>query len=159
MRVCRKMKNLDDDVYSFGYIILESIVGPSVSAKKESFMLNDMVISSSNLQSLANNENFRCFLNDFFDKSYEIIFITQIMCLLQVSLESHEGQRQVVDPNVLATCSQESLSVAISITSKCISLNSSNRPSFEDILWNLQYAAQIQANTDGDQRFETTEQP
>lgn len=81
------------------------------------------------------------------------------MCLLQVSLESHEGQRQVVDPNVLATCKQESLSVAISITSKCISLNSSNRPSFEDILWNLQYAAQIQANTDGDQRFETTEQP
>ncbi|KAL8118466.1 hypothetical protein AgCh_016115 [Apium graveolens] len=111
----RKMKNLDDDVYSFGYIILESIVGASVSAKKESFMLNDMV-----------------------------------------SLESHEGQRQVVDPNVLATCSQESLSVAISITSKCISLNSANRPSFEDILWNLQYAAQIQANTDGDQR---TEQP
>ncbi|XP_017215352.1 probable inactive leucine-rich repeat receptor-like protein kinase At3g03770 isoform X2 [Daucus carota subsp. sativus] len=114
----RKMKNLDDDVYSFGYIILESIVGPSVSAKKESFMLNDMV-----------------------------------------SLESPEGQRQVVDPNVLATCSQESLSVAISITSKCISLNSSNRPSFEDILWNLQYAAQIQANADGDHRFETMEQP
>lgn len=114
----RKMKNLDDDVYSFGYIILESIVGPSVSAKKESFMLNDMV-----------------------------------------SLESHEGQRQVVDPIVLATSSQESLSVAISITSKCISLSSSNRPSFEDILWNLQYAAQIQASTDGDQRFETTEQP
>lgn len=50
------MKNLDDDVYSFGYIILESIVGPSVSAKKESFMLNDMVISSSTLQSLDNNE-------------------------------------------------------------------------------------------------------
>lgn len=115
----RKMKNLDDDVYSFGYIILESIVGPSVSERKESFMLNDMV-----------------------------------------SLESHEGQRQVVNPNVLATCSQESLSVVISITSKCISLNSSNRPSFEDILWNLQYAAQIQANsnTDGDQRFETIEQ-
>ena len=44
--VCRKMKNLDDDVYSFGYIILESIVGPSVSAKKESFMLNDMVSTS-----------------------------------------------------------------------------------------------------------------
>ena len=40
------MKNLDDDVYSFGYIILESIVGPSVSAKKESFMLNDMVSTS-----------------------------------------------------------------------------------------------------------------
>lgn len=36
---------------------------------------------------------------------------------------------------------------------KCISPDAS-RPSFEDILWNLQYAAQVQATADGDQRTE-----
>ena len=61
-----------------------------------------------------------------------------------------------MDPTVLSTCSQESLTVAIDITNKCISLDSSNRPSVEDILWNLQYAAQIQATADGDQRMDAT---
>lgn len=54
-----------------------------------------------------------------------------------------------MDPTVLASCSQESLSIVISITNKCISPDPSARPSFEDILWNLQYAAQVQATTDG----------
>ena len=57
-----------------------------------------------------------------------------------------------MDPIVLTTCSQESLSIAISIRTKCISQDSSCRPSFEDVLWNLQYAAQVQATTDGDQK-------
>ena len=73
----------------------------------------------------------------------------------QASFGSQDGRRRIVDPTVLATCSQESLSIAISITNKCISLDSSTRPSAEDILWNLQYAAQIQATADGDQRTDT----
>ena len=57
-----------------------------------------------------------------------------------------------MDPIVLTTCSQESLSIAISITTKYIAQDSSCCPSFEDVLWNLQYAAQVQATTDGDQK-------
>jgi len=34
---------LEDDVYSFGFILLEALVGPSVSAKREATMLNVMV--------------------------------------------------------------------------------------------------------------------
>ncbi|KAL1566513.1 putative inactive leucine-rich repeat receptor-like protein kinase [Salvia divinorum] len=104
-------KSLDDDIYSFGIILLESLVGPSVRARKESFLLNEMV-----------------------------------------SLGNPDGQRRVVDPVVLASCSQESLSIAISLTINCISPESSTRPSFEDVLWNLQYAAQVQAAPNVDPR-------
>lgn len=37
------MKRLEDDVYSFGFILLEALVGPSVSAKREAIVLNVMV--------------------------------------------------------------------------------------------------------------------
>ncbi|KAL6996995.1 hypothetical protein U1Q18_007119 [Sarracenia purpurea var. burkii] len=109
-----QMKSLEDDVYSFGYILLESLVGPTVSARRESFLLNEMV-----------------------------------------SLESQEGRLRMVDPVVLTTCSQESLSIVVSLMNKCISPESPTRPSFEDVLWNLQYAAQVQATADGDKRSET----
>ncbi|GFP87980.1 probable inactive leucine-rich repeat receptor-like protein kinase at3g03770 [Phtheirospermum japonicum] len=102
-----QMKSLEDDIYSFGFILLESLVGPSVLARKESFLLNEMV-----------------------------------------SLSNPDGQRRIVDPIVLASCSQESLSIVISLTINCISPESSSRPSFEDVLWNLQYAAQVQATSD-----------
>lgn len=56
---------------------------------------------------------------------------------------------------MLTTSSQESLSIVIGITNKCISPESSGRPSFEDVLWNLQYAAQVQATADSDQKSDT----
>ncbi|KAL6182591.1 hypothetical protein ACLB2K_044010 [Fragaria x ananassa] len=108
-----QMKSLEDDAYSFGYILLEAIVGASVSARREAFLLNDLA-----------------------------------------SLNTQEGRKQLVEPIVLATCSQQSLSIVISIMSKCISPEAS-RPSFEDILWNLQYAVQVQATADGDNRYDT----
>ncbi|RZB46877.1 putative inactive leucine-rich repeat receptor-like protein kinase isoform C [Glycine soja] len=96
----------DDDVYNFGFILFESLVGPIACDKGET----------------------------------------------QASFGSQDGRRKIVDPIVLTTCSQESLSIAISITTKCISPESSFRPSFEDVLWNLQYAAQVQATTDADHK-------
>uniref|UniRef100_A0A5B6Z0G6 Protein kinase domain-containing protein n=1 Tax=Davidia involucrata TaxID=16924 RepID=A0A5B6Z0G6_DAVIN len=108
-----QMKCLEDDVYSFGLILLESLVGPSVSARREAFLLNEMV-----------------------------------------SFGNQDGHRRIVDPIILATSSQESLSIVISIMNKCISPDSLTRPSFEDVLWNLQYAAQVQSTADGDQRSE-----
>ncbi|ESW09926.1 hypothetical protein PHAVU_009G167600 [Phaseolus vulgaris] len=107
-----QMKMLEDDVYSFGFILLEALAGPSVSAKREAVVLNVMA-----------------------------------------SFNSEDGWKQIVDPVVQATCSKESLFVVISITNKCISPESWNRPSIEDVLWNLQYASQIQATADGDHRI------
>ncbi|PIN21971.1 Serine/threonine protein kinase [Handroanthus impetiginosus] len=113
-----QMKNLEDDIYSFGCILLESLIGPSVLARKESFLLNEMV-----------------------------------------SLGNPDGQKRIVDPIVLASCSQESLSIVISLTINCISPESSTRPSFEDVLWNLQYAAQVQATSDDKRSGKTVLSP
>ncbi|KAL2500220.1 Leucine-rich repeat protein kinase family protein [Abeliophyllum distichum] len=74
------------------------------------------------------------------------------------SFGSQDGMRKIVDPIVLTTSSQESLSTVISLTNKCILPESSSRPSFEDVLWNLQYAAQVQATADSDQKSDTTSQ-
>ncbi|KAM0033222.1 putative protein kinase RLK-Pelle-LRR-VI-1 family [Helianthus debilis subsp. tardiflorus] len=98
-------KNLEDDVYSFGLILLESLVGPSAVSRKDEFLMNDMA-----------------------------------------SFGTENERRKVVDPVVLGSCSQESLSVIISITKKCFVGDSWARPSFEDVLWHLQYAAQVQAD-------------
>lgn len=111
----RHRTNLEDDVYNFGFILLESLVGPIVTGKGEAFLLNEMA-----------------------------------------SFGSQDGRRRIVDPIVLSTCSQESLSILVSITSKCISPEPSTRPSFEDVLWNLQYAAQVQAAADSDQKSDST---
>ncbi|KAM7279009.1 hypothetical protein ACFE04_006143 [Oxalis oulophora] len=107
--------NLHDDVYNFGFILLESLVGPIVSGKGETFLLNEME-----------------------------------------SFSSMDNQRRIVDPIVLTTCSQESLSIVVSITRKCIHPDPSSRPSFEDVLWNLQYAAQVQGTADTEQKSDST---
>lgn len=107
-----QMKILEDDIYSFGFIMLDSLVNPSICLK--------------------NNE---CLPKDL------------------AQLSSEEGQRKMVDPTVLSTSTKDSLSTVISIATKCVSTESSTRPSFEDVLWNLQYAYQLQATADGDQRF------
>ncbi|KAK9054577.1 hypothetical protein SSX86_025656 [Deinandra increscens subsp. villosa] len=100
-----QMKNLEDDVYSFGFILLESLVGPSAASRKDEFLMNEMA-----------------------------------------TFDTEAERKKVVDPIVLASSSTESLSVIISITKKCFVADSWARPSFEDVLWHLQYAAQVQAN-------------
>ncbi|XP_022736228.1 probable inactive leucine-rich repeat receptor-like protein kinase At3g03770 isoform X2 [Durio zibethinus] len=107
-----QMTRLEDDVYSFGLILLESMVGPSVAAKKEATLRDELA-----------------------------------------SLSNQDGRAGIMNPAVSATCSQQSIAIVISITNKCICPELWSRPSFEDILWNLQYAAQVQANADGEQRF------
>ncbi|RID43905.1 hypothetical protein BRARA_I00739 [Brassica rapa] len=104
-----QMSRLEDDVYSFGLILLQAIVGPSVSAREEAFLRDELA-----------------------------------------SLESEEGRRRMVNPTVQATCRNGSLIRVIALMNKCVSPESLSRPSFEDILWNLQYASQLQAE-DGDQ--------
>ncbi|XP_011044179.1 PREDICTED: probable inactive leucine-rich repeat receptor-like protein kinase At3g03770 isoform X2 [Populus euphratica] len=105
-----QMARLEDDVCSFGFILLESLVGPSVSSRRDKLALDELA-----------------------------------------SCNSHEGRQKSLNPIVLATSSQESLSAVITITDKCICSESWSRPSFEDILWNLQYAVQVQATADGEQ--------
>ncbi|KAF2581428.1 hypothetical protein F2Q68_00000473 [Brassica cretica] len=105
----------EDDVYNFGFVLLESLVGPLPTTKGEAFLLNEMT-----------------------------------------SFGSQDGRQKVVNPTVLTTSSQESLAIAISIANKCVLLEPSARPSFEDVLWNLQYAAQMQSAADAERKSDTT---
>ena len=41
-----QMSRLEDDVYSFGLILLQAIVGPSVSAREEAFLRDELVRGS-----------------------------------------------------------------------------------------------------------------
>ncbi|KAI9108942.1 hypothetical protein K1719_020247 [Acacia pycnantha] len=114
-----EMIRLEDDIYSFGFILLEALLGPSVSAKKEA-----------------------------------------ILPTVTACFSSEDGWKQIVDPVVQASCCQESLLIVISITNKSISTESWSRPSIEDVLWNLQYASQVQETADAaDQRFDPTATP
>ncbi|BAF28117.1 Os11g0308800, partial [Oryza sativa Japonica Group] len=93
--------------------------------------------------------------------SYALIIPEQskfYLYLQVLSISKQEEREQVLDPVVLSTSSQDSLSMVISITVKCLSVESSARPSIEEVLWNLQYAAQVQAISDGDQRSEVSSQ-
>ncbi|KAI0492705.1 hypothetical protein KFK09_026981 [Dendrobium nobile] len=109
---------LEDDVYSFGLILLEALIGLRRSEKGGAFLPYEMAMQFS----------------------------------------SQEEQKRIIDPIVIGTSSQESLSNVVSLTSKCLSLESSLRPSIEDVLWNLQYAAQVQATADRDQRSDVGSQ-
>ncbi|XP_066337787.1 probable inactive leucine-rich repeat receptor-like protein kinase At3g03770 isoform X1 [Miscanthus floridulus] len=113
-----EMENLEDDVCSFGFILLEVLMGPKLHEKGGPFILKDLVVSMSTL----------------------------------------EERDQVVDPVIIGTSSQDSLSIVVSIMIKCLSIECSARPSIEEVLWNLQYAAQVQTMADSDQRSEVSSQ-
>lgn len=64
---------------------------------------------------------------------------------LQVSLTTDDtGRRSIVDPAVHKGCSDESLKTMMEICVRCLSKEPTDRPSVDDILWNLQFAAQVQ---------------
>ena len=100
-----------------------------------------------------NNQSSQCSIS----LNYSVQNVLNGFPYIQMSLNSQDGRRGLIDPTILATCSQESLSTIISLMNKCISPEMS-RPSMEDVLWNLQYANQVQDTRDGDQRYSSASQ-
>lgn len=85
--------------------------------------------------------------------------LTNFCLYLQVeSISTLEQRDQVLDPVIIGTSSQDSLSIVVSMMIKCLSVECSTRPSIEEVLWNLQYAAQVQMMADGDHRSEVSSQ-
>ncbi|KAJ8546532.1 hypothetical protein K7X08_032409 [Anisodus acutangulus] len=73
---------------------------------------------------------------------------------LQVSMTGNEATRKnVVDGAIRgSSCSAESLRTIIEMCCRCLYEDPVDRPSMEDVLWNLQFAAQVQDDshsTDG----------
>lgn len=54
------------------------------------------------------------------------------------------ARRSIVDPAVNKICLDQSLKTMMEICVRCLLNDPEDRPSIEDVLWNLQYAAQVQ---------------
>lgn len=75
--------------------------------------------------------------------------------LVQVSLSADNGaRRSIVDHTLQKDCSDESLRIMMDICIRCLSEEQSNRPSVEDVLWNLQFATQVQDSSRHDFQFD-----
>ncbi|GMI79031.1 hypothetical protein like AT3G03770 [Hibiscus trionum] len=94
------------DVYDFGVILLEMILGrPSKSRNQVQILKNQL----------------------------EAIVATD-----------DATRRFVADPAVGASCSDQSLKTMMEICMRCLVKDPAGRPSVDDVLWNLQFAAQVQ---------------
>ncbi|KAK3228618.1 hypothetical protein Dsin_000499 [Dipteronia sinensis] len=68
--------------------------------------------------------------------------------LLQLSITKDDvARKSIVDPEVKNECSDESLKRVMELCVMCLSNQPTHRPSIEDILWNLQFATQVQNST------------
>ncbi|GAB4857234.1 hypothetical protein Ancab_015141 [Ancistrocladus abbreviatus] len=70
---------------------------------------------------------------------------------IQASLTGDEAvRRSIVPSEVENRCSDESLKTMMEICVRCVVKDPVERPSIEDVLWNLQFAAQVQDAWQGD---------
>ncbi|KAL3537788.1 hypothetical protein ACH5RR_001154 [Cinchona calisaya] len=97
-----------DDVFDFGVILLEIIVGRAIISKNDVNVSNDILLVSLTVDDIA--------------------------------------RRSIVDPVINKECSDASLKIIIELCIKCLSDMPSDRPSIEDVIWNLQFAAQVQGS-------------
>ncbi|RZR76768.1 hypothetical protein BHM03_00001649 [Ensete ventricosum] len=73
--------------------------------------------------------------------------IQLIHCSLQIQktlTDSPSDLKGIADPSIRGTYAVDSLRTAIEISLNCASRDPNQRPSIDDVLWNLQYSAQIQ---------------
>lgn len=72
--------------------------------------------------------------------------------------ESPGRRRALVDQAVSRACSDESARTVMEICLRCLAKEAEQRPSVEDVLWNLQFAAQVQDDWRGDSRSSASEE-
>lgn len=64
---------------------------------------------------------------------------------LQESIMANAVSRKnVVDPAIRNSCSVESLKTMMELCCRCLVQDTEDRPSVEDVIWNLQFAAQVE---------------
>ncbi|XP_054804402.1 probable inactive leucine-rich repeat receptor-like protein kinase At3g03770 [Prosopis cineraria] len=71
--------------------------------------------------------------------------VDTLINLLQASIVADDdARRSVVDPVVRRASLDQSLKTVMEICVRCLAKEAEERPSIEDVLWNLQFAAQVQ---------------
>uniref|UniRef100_A0A0A9ECB9 Protein kinase domain-containing protein n=1 Tax=Arundo donax TaxID=35708 RepID=A0A0A9ECB9_ARUDO len=64
--------------------------------------------------------------------------------LSEALTEDPDRLKDVADPTIWGTFAVDSLSTVVEIALNCTASDPSNRPSIDDVLWNLQYSMQVQ---------------
>ncbi|TYI24035.1 hypothetical protein ES332_A06G205400v1 [Gossypium tomentosum] len=95
-----------DDIYDFGVILMEILVGRPIVSQNDVMVVKDIIQVSNKMDDTA--------------------------------------RRSIVDPTIIKECSTESLKTVMDICLRCLSDDPTARPSIEDVLWTLQFAAQLQ---------------
>ncbi|KAI4370718.1 hypothetical protein MLD38_019037 [Melastoma candidum] len=73
--------------------------------------------------------------------------------LIKVGLNADDAaRRSIIDPAITKDCSDESLRTTMGICARCLSIEDADKPSVEDVLWNLQFATQVQDSFRQDSR-------
>uniref|UniRef100_A0A0A9D610 Protein kinase domain-containing protein n=1 Tax=Arundo donax TaxID=35708 RepID=A0A0A9D610_ARUDO len=80
---------------------------------------------------------------------YEVEILKDLWAIAD---EDRVRRRSFADPVVRKGCSDESLRTVMEICLRCLAKETAQRPSVEDVLWNLQFAAQAQDYWEGDAR-------
>uniref|UniRef100_A0A0D9W007 Protein kinase domain-containing protein n=1 Tax=Leersia perrieri TaxID=77586 RepID=A0A0D9W007_9ORYZ len=80
---------------------------------------------------------------------YEVEIMKELL-LWAVADEDLVRRRSFADQEVSKGCSDESLRTIMQICLRCLAKEAMQRPSIEDVLWNLQFAAQVQDDWEGD---------
>lgn len=94
------------DVYDFGIILLEILVGKPLYTQKE---------------------------------------VESVKEQFQTRMTQDDASiKNMIDPSVQNTCSDQSLTTMAEICSRCLVDDPAERPSVEDMLWNLHFATQVQ---------------
>jgi len=79
-----------------------------------------------------------------------LTFLFYLQLQANMTADGVARKRSIVDPAVRGACCHESLKTVIEICIRCLSKEPTDRPSVEDVLWNLQFAAQVQDAWRGD---------
>ncbi|TVU44660.1 hypothetical protein EJB05_04107 [Eragrostis curvula] len=82
---------------------------------------------------------------------YEVEILKELM-QWAIADDDRVRRRSFADPVVRKGCSDESLRTVMEICLRCLAKEPAQRPSVEDVLWNLQFASQVQDDWEGDTR-------
>jgi hypothetical protein len=136
------------DIFDFGVILLEVVSGKTVASMYEVEILKELVCITHNLY-LAMPTCERS------QKRGRIKSPDPRGSMLQMQwaiADEDRVRRSFADPVVHKGCYDESLRTVMEICLRCLAKEPAQRPSVEDVLWNLQFAAQVQDDWEGDTR-------
>lgn len=76
--------------------------------------------------------------------SHRLFYSSHYVQLQESIMSNAMSRKDVVDPAIRTSCSDESLKTMIEICCRCLEQYTEDMPSIEDVIWNLQFAAQVE---------------